>query len=67
MGKLELRVSNVKCGGCASAIQNGLSTLPEIETVEIDIPSGTVLIHGSGLDSKAIQSKLAELGYPVSA
>ena len=55
MEELKLRVSNVKCGGCASAIRDGLSSLPGIEAIEVDIASGTVHIH----------TKLGELGYPV--
>ena len=65
MEELELKVLNVKCGGCASAIRDGLLPLPGIEAIEVDITSGTVSIRGSGLDTTAIHSKLGELGYPV--
>ena len=65
MEELKLRVSNVKCGGCASAIRDGLSSLPGIEAIEVDITSGTVHISGTGLDTTAIHTKLGELGYPV--
>ena len=67
MDELELRVSNVKCGGCASAIRDGLLPLPGIEAIEVDIASGTVHIHGTGFDTATIQTKLGGLGYPVRA
>ena len=66
MEKLEFIVANVKCGGCVSAIQEGLSALPGIDNIEVDIASGRVSIQGTGLDSSAITTKLGELGYPVS-
>lgn len=66
MEELELKVTNVKCGGCASAIQDGLLALSGVESIEVDIASGMVRIKGTGLDSTAISTKLGELGYPVS-
>ncbi len=67
MQKLDLKVANVKCGGCASTIQEGLVTMPGIESVDVDIASGTVSINGTEIDTAAIQRKLGELGYPVQA
>jgi copper chaperone len=66
MEELELRVSNVKCGGCANAIRDGLLTLPGVEAIDVDIATGTVHISGTVLDTTTIQTKLGELGYPVS-
>jgi len=67
MATLELKVQNVKCGGCASAIQEGLGSLAGIEAVEVAVDSGTVRLRGEALDDAAIRAKLAELGYPVAA
>ena len=67
MEELELTVENMKCGGCASAIRDGLLALPGVEAIEVDIASGTVRISGTDFDTMAIQTKLGELGYPVSA
>jgi copper chaperone len=65
MEELELKVANVKCGGCASAIQNGLQALPGIESIEVDIAGSRVCIKGTGFNAGTIQTKLDELGYPV--
>ena len=65
MATLELSVQNVKCGGCASAIQEGLLTLHGINDVTVEIESGAVTIHGEGYNDKEIHSKLNELGFPV--
>ncbi|HEB85453.1 MAG TPA: heavy-metal-associated domain-containing protein [Gammaproteobacteria bacterium] len=62
---LELDVENVKCGGCASTIQEGLKPLDGIETVEVEIENGHVTISGGSLSETGIREKLAELGYPA--
>ena len=65
MGSLELQVDNVKCGGCANAIREGLLTLQGIHEVAVDIESGAVTIHGEDYSDMEIHSKLNDLGYPV--
>ncbi len=64
MATIEVKARNIKCGGCASAIQEGLSGLPGVDSVEVEVDSGTVRISGEA-DQAAIEAKLAELGYPV--
>jgi len=58
-------VKNVKCAGCASAIQKNLSTLPGVERVEVNFPGGPVTVHGDHVEREAVAKKLAEIGYPV--
>lgn len=62
---LELEVENVKCGGCVSAIQEGLKPLDGIENVEVEIENGHVSISGGSFSETAIREKLATLGYPA--
>jgi copper chaperone len=57
-------VDNVKCGGCAAAIRDGLSELAGVESVEVDIASGQVEVAGSDLDRGELGTRLASLGYP---
>ena len=58
------QVMNVKCGGCAANIQNGLAQLSGVTHVEVDIESGEVDIEGTDLNRSQLAEKLAELGYP---
>ncbi len=67
MASLELKVENVKCGGCASAIQDGLKNMKGVSGIEVDVANGTVRIQGEDIDTAAIHARLAELGYPVAA
>jgi copper chaperone len=62
---LEIQAQNIKCGGCASAIENGLKALPGVEQIDVAIDTGRVSIQGPALDESAIRAKLAELGYPA--
>lgn len=58
------QAQNIKCGGCASTIRDGLLPLPGISDVEVDIEQGRVTVHGEQLSREEIGAKLAELGYP---
>ncbi len=63
----QFTVQNVKCGGCVSAIENGLKELAGVSEVEVTIEGGLVRVSGEALDRNAITEKLAALGYPVAA
>ena len=45
---LQIQARNIKCAGCVANIQNGLAELEGIECVDVETPSGTVTIEGSG-------------------
>ena len=64
MAQLRLQASNIKCGGCVEAIRSGLTPLPGVDEVEVDIKTGAVAVTGEQLDEQHIVAVLAELGYP---
>ncbi len=63
--QIELDLENVKCGGCVSAIQEGLKPLDGVENVEVEIENGHLSISGDSLSEAAIREKLAALGFPA--
>jgi len=63
----KFRVMNVKCGGCASTIHDGLLTLAGVKDVAVVIQDGEVTVSGEGLDRAALAQKLGQLGYPEAA
>ena len=65
MDTLNINVSNVKCGGCTSNIESGLTELAGVDTVEAIVDGGKVTITGTNLDRDAISNKLIELGFPI--
>lgn len=64
MQQEEFIVSNVKCGGCVSAIENGLKALQGVSSVSVEIDGGKVSVQGEALSRETLGAKLAELGYP---
>ncbi|VAX09866.1 hypothetical protein MNBD_GAMMA25-1322 [hydrothermal vent metagenome] len=63
--QMEFDVKNVKCGGCASAIEDGLKPLDGVTEVDVNIENGHVRINGKALPEEAILDKLTSLGYPA--
>lgn len=64
MSNEQFTVQNVKCGGCVSAIENGLKELAGVESVEVSIDSGQVTVTGENLSRAELSDKLQQLGYP---
>ncbi len=60
----EFTVQNVKCQGCATAIQEGLTMIPGIQDIKVKIETGHISVTGTNLNRTQIGEKLAELGYP---
>lgn len=67
MATEQFNVANVKCQGCAANIRAGLSALPGVENVEVDVATGWVAVNGAALDRAALAARLAALGYPEKA
>ena len=64
--KFEFTVQNVKCGGCASAIQTGLRQDARVREVAVDVPTGRVTVETEGDHSRAeLSTALKTLGYPT--
>ncbi len=62
---MQIQVENIKCGGCANSIKNGLLKMEGIEKVEVDFEKGTVNIEGNKINEEIIISKLHNMGYPL--
>lgn len=57
-------VRNIKCGGCANTIRQGLQQIDGIEDVAVVVDTGEVIVSGNRLVRSHIAGKLGELGYP---
>ena len=60
----EFTVQNVKCGGCASAIQTGLRQDARVREVTVDVPTGRVMVETEGDSRAELGAVLKALGYP---
>jgi len=62
---MEIKVENIKCGGCAHSIKTGLMKMQGINDVDVDIEQGIIHIDAHDqIDRDAIVSKLHSMGYP---
>ncbi|MDG4554522.1 MAG: heavy metal-associated domain-containing protein [Candidatus Competibacter sp.] len=62
--KVEFLVQNVKCGGCANAIQTGLSKDARVREVTVDVPTGRVSVDSEEDIGAELRAALHALGYP---
>lgn len=65
--KLEFSVQNVKCSGCASAIQTGLRQNAQVREVTVDVPTGRVTVEAEEDIRAELGRMLRALGYPEKA
>ena len=60
----EIKVANVKCGGCAATIRQNLAPLAGVNDVDVDIQGGVVRVRGEGLSRAQLEEALRAIGYP---
>ena len=65
MATLEFRVQNVKCGGCASTIEEALKQITGVDNVNVDIATGAVSVEHHETSMDDIGLKLTEVGFPL--
>lgn len=62
---IEINVENIKCGGCANSITQGLLADERIQSVSVDIENGVVNMD---VDSDEVRTsaiaRLLKMGYP---
>lgn len=63
----EFHLQNVKCNGCASAIQTGLGKNPRVQAVKVDVPTGKVIVTSEAEIRPELSAALKQLGYPEKA
>ncbi len=64
--KFELRVDNIKCGGCASQITNKLSDLEGVSDVNVSVEQGMVEFSVAETELSLVKETLKNMGYPES-
>jgi copper chaperone len=65
--EIEFYVQNVKCSGCVNAIQTGLGKDPHVQAVQVDIPTGKVVVTSDADIRAELSAALKQLGYPEKA
>ena len=62
--KQDIYIENLKCGGCANTITNGLTSIENVTNVSVDVEKSLVTFFANNDDLKTVKDKLSKLGYP---
>ena len=61
---MNIEIENLKCGGCARSILNGLATVKGVSNVEVDLDHNLVKFSGEEASRGRVAEKLRAMGYP---
>jgi copper chaperone len=64
VNQIQIRVENIKCGGCEKSIVKGLNTIKGLSNIVIDRDQQIVSITADDSLRDAIATKLKSMGYP---
>ncbi|GIK76614.1 MAG: metal-binding protein [Actinomycetes bacterium] len=70
MSEPETRIYEVRgmtCGHCRAAVHEEVSAVAGVLSVEVDLPSGRLVVSGEALDDDAIVDAVEAAGYTVAA
>ncbi len=62
-GELTYVVAGMTCGHCKRAITEEVSRLVGVGSVEVDLESKLVRVHGERLEDAAVRAAIDEAGY----
>jgi copper chaperone len=59
--------ADISCDHCRRAIEDAVSVLDGVESVQVDVVAKTVdvRLNGAGADAGAVRRAIEEAGYPV--
>jgi copper chaperone len=65
MSTITYSVPGVSCAHCKQAIEDEVSQVEGVRSVEVDVDAKTVTVNGEVLDEAAIVDAIDEAGYEV--
>ena len=63
MRELTYTVSGMSCAHCETAVKEEVSAVAGVESVDVDLDTKLVVVHGEGLDDAALRAAIGEAGY----
>ena len=58
-------VSGMTCGHCVASVEEEISEVDGVESVDVDLASGRVTVAGAGVTDDQIRAAVGEAGYEV--
>ena len=66
METLAYTVAGMSCDRCQEAVRDGISTVPGVAAVSVNLETKRVDVTGDGLDDAMIRSAIEDAGYEAS-
>jgi copper ion binding protein len=63
MSELRFQVPGMTCGHCVNAVKTEVAGVAGVSSVEVDLETKGVVVHGTSLDVEAIRAAVDEAGY----
>jgi copper chaperone len=63
MHEMLLRVPGMTCDHCVAAVRGEIAKVPGVTSVDIDLASKGVAVHGDAIDADAVRAAVEEAGY----
>jgi len=63
MREITYSVPDMSCGHCKTAVSSEIQEVPGVESVDVDLDSKLVTVHGSDLDDAALRAAIEDAGY----
>ena len=63
MDTITYSVPGMHCGHCEHAVKEEVSNVSGVESVDVDLDTKLVVVHGEGLDDSALRAAIDEAGY----
>ena len=64
MSTVRFTVDGMSCGHCAASVREGVGTIPDVNSVDVDVATGQVALDASGPVARdAIKRAVEEAGY----
>jgi copper chaperone len=63
MTEMTFSVRGMSCGHCKQAVSEELLAVDGVDSVDIDLDTKLVVIHGSELDRARLHAAIEEAGY----
>ncbi len=58
-----ISIGGMNCNHCKMNVEKNISAMQGVEEVNVDLPTGQVIIKGNGLNLDMIAAKVNEIGY----
>jgi copper ion binding protein len=58
-------VKGMTCGHCVSSVTEEVGEIPGVESVDVELATGRVTVHGEGFTDEQVRTAVEEAGYSV--